>query len=84
MIYALTQNRKELDDGTPVSPPIELQLGWLMNRWGVEVLGQDADFKQIIKSDRALAVHRALDRDQKHRTDDDWQIISDVMRIIGE
>jgi len=80
----VTQKRKELDDGTPVSPPIELQLGWLMNRWGVEVLGPDADFKQIIISDRALMVYLALDKDQKYRTDDDWQIISDVMRIIGE
>jgi hypothetical protein len=71
-----------LPDGTPTRAPVELQLGWLMERWGIEVLGPEPDFKLIIKADRALAVHRAFKKAIKDRTEADWKIISDALKVI--
>ena len=81
-IQATAQGYKTLPDGTPVSAPAELQIGFLMGRWGVQIMGPEPDLKAIIKADRALAIHRAFARDIKDRSPSDWQIITDTLKII--
>ena len=81
MIQAKAQGKAKLDDGTDVVAPIELQLGFLVNRWGIEVLG-DLDFKEIIKIDYAMLVFNAFKRDAKDRTPEDWKIVKDALSVI--
>ena len=82
MIQAKGQGQKTLPDDTPVTTPVDLQVGFLMDRWGIEVLGPDPDLKQIIKSDRALAIYRAFNTDMKNRTENDWAMIRDTIAIL--
>lgn len=70
-----------MDDGTPVVAPLELQLGWLANRWGIEVLN-DLGFQDIIKIDQAVLIYNAFKREAKDRTDDDWKMIKSTLSVL--
>jgi hypothetical protein len=82
MIQATAQGKETLPDGTPVQVPIELQTAWLIDRWGVGLMGPEPDFRMVVRASKALAVHRAFERDIKDRSDDDWATIRDALAKI--
>ena len=71
--------RKELPDGTKVVAPFELQLGWLVRRYGLGVLGTVPDFKLLGRIDRALAVEYVFEKDPTKREAEDWDLIKAVL-----
>ena len=84
MIRAEAEGKKELATGERVSAPFELQLAWVSQTWGIQVLGANPDFKLVGKMHRALAVHRAFEKEIKDRTPNDWQTIRDTLAVLEE
>jgi len=63
---------------------MELQLAWMIERWGPGVLGPQPDFKLLARCAKALDVYGAFKKDQKDRTGEDWKIIKDTLKIVEE
>jgi hypothetical protein len=65
-----------------VSPPLELQLGWLIERWGAGTF--DLDFKLLMRAERALDVFHLFRKEMKDRTEEDWTAVKKVLAEIEE
>jgi len=55
-----------------------------MRQWGIGILGDRPDFQTIVHATRALRIYDAFRTEIKRRTDDDWKIISGVMKVIND
>jgi len=58
-----------------------------MERWGINILGAEPDFMQIIRSTRALGIfnafHKASDvKRMNDMTQDEWKTITDTLRVV--
>lgn len=82
MVVALAQKRKKLESGEEVQSPIELQMGFLLNRWGIEILGPEPDYKLIARASHAQSVYSVFRKDHRHRSPEDWEIVRSALRII--
>jgi len=60
---------------------MELQLAWLVERWGVGVLGPEPDFALACRMARAFDIHQAFAKDIDKRTEQDWKIVRDVLAV---
>jgi hypothetical protein len=63
---------------------MELQLAWMVERWGLGVLGPEPPFALVCRMEQALDVHRAFAKDQDKRTEQDWETIKSVLRVVEE
>ena len=84
MVVAQAQGHSELADGTRVIAPLELQLGWLLERWGIGVLGIAPDLKMILKATKALNVSQVFGKDHRQYTPQDWKLVAHVMKLLQE
>ena len=82
MVVALAQGHSELADGSKVVAPMELQLGWLLERWGIGVLGVEPDIKMILKATQGLNVYAVFGKDHRQYTRDDWRVVKHVMELL--
>lgn len=69
--------------GTNPSPPVELQVGWLLDRYGVALMGDTLDVKLVIRATKLVSIHRVFAKlcmpgGQKHLTQDEWKMIDEI------
>jgi len=84
MTQATAQGHKELASGEKVTPPVELQMGWLLD-WQGMIPG--VDFTMLVKAGRALRVYQVFQKlgeknGQERMTSEDWEIVKAVLTII--
>lgn len=80
---------KELPNGELVATPIDLQIGWMIQRWGLQVLGDKPDIKQIIRSGKALDIYdlfrKSGDANAMARfTPGEWKTWRNMMELAEE
>jgi hypothetical protein len=66
-----------------------LSLAWLTERRGLEALGDEVDFKLVVKMLKASDVHRVFYKQAeedglKRMTPEDWTLITETLAIIEE
>jgi hypothetical protein len=54
----------------------------MLERWGVNLLGPEPNFRTLVRVSKALNVYHVFKKEIKDRTDDDWRIISDTLRVV--
>lgn len=76
-----------LADGTKVVPPLELQIGWMLERWGVGVLGPTPDWILVNRATRALSIYHIFQKagdaqGMKRMTADEWKTVGDLTALL--
>lgn len=67
--------------------PWLLSLAWMTERWGVEALGADVDFKLAVKMLKAQDVYRVFEKQSEkdglaRMTPEDWALIQETLSVI--
>jgi hypothetical protein len=86
MTQATAQGRKELPNGEKATPPVELQLGWLLD-WQGAIPG--LGFAMMTKAGKALRVYQVFQKlgekdGQKRMTPEDWEVVTSVLSVVEE
>lgn len=77
------QGYKKMPNGERVSPPVELQMAWLLD-WQGNTFG--LDFKMLLKASQALRIYRVFQKlgrkgGQEQMTQEDWDIVRNVLAV---
>ena len=80
---------RQAAEGRTESHPIELQIGWLIERYGIDVLGPEPDFMQIVKATRAAQIYSAFERlghkdGHKLLSKGEWRLVRDITLLEDE
>ena len=83
MIRAVAQGWETLPGGkTKVVAPWNLEMGWMMRRWGVSILGPHPNFFQVVRASRALDIFDAFHVDFQQRTPAQIKVVTSVLAEI--
>jgi len=53
---------RDVAEGVDEPAPIELQLGWMVDRYGVGLLGPAPDVKLIMRASKLSSIHKTFSR----------------------
>lgn len=82
MVKATAEGLTETATGERVSTPLDLQTGWLMERWGIAILGPEPDFKIVSRASKALSVYHAFKTDHEQRSPEMWDVVKATMQSL--
>ncbi len=75
---------RDVAEGADEPAPIELQIGWLIERHGIGVLGDEMDIKLVMRADKLVSIHRIFSKlttaGIKHMTPAEFMFIRDAMK----
>jgi len=76
-------------EGRTEGQPIELQIGWLLERYGLGVLGPKPDFMLMVRATRAAQIYSAFERlghkdGHKLLSKGEWRLVRDITLLEDE
>ena len=75
---------RDVAEGADEPAPIELQIGWLVEKYGIGILGDEMDIKLVMRANKLVSIHRVFSKLStagiKHMTPAEFMFIRDAMR----
>ena len=75
---------RDVAEGANESAPIELQVGWLLEKYGVGLLGREPDVMLIMRANKLASIYRVFaklaDGGTKSMSSSEFAFIRDVMQ----
>jgi hypothetical protein len=74
------------EDDTEVFSPMELQIGFMIQQYGLEILDDKSDFGLITRAGKLCEIHRVFTKEmqkdgQKNLSRSEWELIKREMGI---
>ena len=75
---------RDVAEGADEPAPIELQVGWLLDRYGLALLGEKPDMKLVMRASKLVSIHRVFSKlatgGTKAMSASEFAFIRDIMQ----